>query len=187
MCRCFLFFGGDGWPGDRHVEDALRARLPRAGDCFIGQDEIPGGGPKQSFQRRVAALLEFSRSVTASDDLILVGRSSGGRIATLIAPQIRRKKQIIALAYPFKHPDRPDDPNRYAHLEKYSVPTLIIQGANDEYGPGDPRELYPLSAAIETYVVPGLHKMPLSATDWDGVAMRIERSLERWQTPGPLK
>ncbi len=65
--------------------------------------------------------------------LILIGRSSGARIASLCA-ESSKVAAVICFAYPFKHPSKVEDKVRYQHLEFISKPTLIIQGVRDKYG-----------------------------------------------------
>ena len=42
--------------------------------------------------------------------------------------------KIIALGYPFKHPDLEEQAYRYDHLKHVKSPMLLIQGLQDIYG-----------------------------------------------------
>ena len=77
----------------------------------------------------------------------MLARSSGGRVASLIADELGLK-QIVCLGYPFKHPEQDDEPARYAHLAQLKTPMLIIQGIQDEYGGTEIKNRYELSNNI---------------------------------------
>ncbi len=79
---------------------------------------------------------------------IILSRSSGGRVSSLIADQLGIK-HIVCLGYPFKHPHHGDEPERYAHLAQLKTPMLIIQGVDDEYGGLEIEHKYVLSEKIE--------------------------------------
>ncbi len=65
-------------------------------------------------------------------DVIIGGKSMGGRIATLIANEVK-PKGVIVLGYPFFN-SRGTNENRLKHLENINTPTLICQGENDNLG-----------------------------------------------------
>ena len=79
---------------------------------------------------------------------IILSRSSGGRVSSLIADQLGIK-HVVCLGYPFKHPDHGDEPERYAHLAQLKTPMLILQGVDDEYGGLEIEHKYVLSEKIE--------------------------------------
>ncbi len=53
--------------------------------------------------------------------------------------------RLVCFGYPFKHPERADEPYRTAHLPSVAKPFLIIQGDQDEYGTADDARRHPLS------------------------------------------
>jgi predicted alpha/beta-hydrolase family hydrolase len=63
----------------------------------------------------------------------LLTHSAGGVAATMLAahPRIDR---IVCFGYPFRHPDRPPERYRTAHLAAVRRPLLVLQGTADEYG-----------------------------------------------------
>jgi len=79
---------------------------------------------------------------------IVLSRSSGGRVSSLIADELNLK-HIVCLGYPFKHPDQGDEPDRYSHLAKLKTPMFIIQGTHDEYGGLEIENKYALSDSIK--------------------------------------
>ena len=85
-------------------------------------------------------------------DIIIISRSSGCIIASQLADSLNISK-VICLGYPFKHPDKSQEPHRYTHLETIKIPMLIIQGINDEYGGSEIIDKYFLSSRFEIYFI----------------------------------
>lgn len=100
------------------------------------------------------ALLEDISS-RFSEPIILMGKSMGGRMATLLAdlllePQLSKLVGIVALGYPF-HPQAKPQTLRTAHLEDFALPLLIVQGERDKLGSKDEVAGYHLDSSIECY------------------------------------
>lgn len=178
----FFFLGGDSWPVDRYAEEALRSRHARPGHDFVGHDEIVAGEAAPTTECRAGRLLASIRDHAGdATHVTVVGRSSGARIATLVAPEAARHCRsllVVALAYPFRHPERDVEPQRFAHLATLGVPTLIVQGIRDEYGGPEILTRYPLSPAIEVMFVDAQHGLRLGSAEWDAVAARITEAAD---------
>lgn len=85
--------------------------------------------------------------------LVIGGKSMGGRVASLIAGEAYKAKQIIGLVclgYPFHPPNKPES-LRTQHLEALPCPTLIVQGERDPFGPRAEVESFKLSKAIRVH------------------------------------
>ena len=68
--------------------------------------------------------------------LVVGGRSSGARVACRTAAQAGADA-VLCLAFPLQPPARagkPPAPSRLAELDAVTVPTLVVQGANDRFG-----------------------------------------------------
>ncbi len=78
----------------------------------------------------------------------LISHSAGCIASTLVAsePSVAR---LVCFGYPFKHPDRQDEPERTSHLKAVTKPLLIIQGDEDAYGTADDAHRYGLSSSTE--------------------------------------
>lgn len=171
--RIFLFLGGDSYPLDEHIEHALGRRLVGQGVLFLGQRDICGAG--FGFEERKSALLRMSEHFVGHQ-VVAIGRSSGGRIATLIAGEGARLSAIVALGYPFRLPGCNEDPRRVRHLASLQAPLLILQGEGDGYGTrAQAIERYQLSATVRIEALDTDHEMHLSQQEWDVVAARIVR------------
>jgi predicted alpha/beta-hydrolase family hydrolase len=78
--------------------------------------------------------------------LIIGGKSLGGRIASMVADEAEARG-LICLGYPFHAPGKPERA-RTQHLEALETPALILQGARDSFGSPDDVKHYRLSKAI---------------------------------------
>jgi uncharacterized protein len=104
---------------------------------------------------RAPVLLEFYLNVAAElgpENLIIGGKSMGGRIASMIADEAG-VAGLVCLGYPFHPPGKPDN-LRTEHLADLRTPTLILQGERDPFGKRDEVEAYPLSKSIRVDYLP---------------------------------
>ena len=100
---------------------------------------------------RAPVLLETWRAVInelGPDNLIIGGKSMGGRIASMVADDTG-VRGLVCLGYPFRPPGKDLDPGRIEHLTSLRIPTLICQGARDRFGGIEDVPQYPLSDAIK--------------------------------------
>ena len=110
------------------------------------------------------------------NEVAVLSRSAGGVIATKIASKFD-VKLIICVGYPFKHPDKDDEPFRYVHLKSISTPVLIIQGENDEYGGADIRTKYELSEDVELFFVDATHNFRIGHQQWEKFIIKTKQAL----------
>ena len=90
-------------------------------------------------------------SLAAPGPLIIGGKSMGGRVASMVADDLRAAGRIaglLCLGYPFHPPDKPAQ-LRTAHLVDLKTPTLICQGTRDSFGTRAEVTGYNLSSQIE--------------------------------------
>lgn len=81
-----------------------------------------------------------------NENLIIGGKSMGGRIASLLA-DAHPLRGLICLGYPFHPVGRPDQ-LRIEHLQTIQTPTLILQGERDPFGNREQVVAYELSPAV---------------------------------------
>lgn len=93
------------------------------------------------------------RGLGGAEQLVIGGKSMGGRIASMIAEEIGARG-LVCLGYPFHAAGKPDKP-RTAHLEKLKIPTLIIQGTRDILGKPEEVASYKLSNNIDIHWIDG--------------------------------
>jgi uncharacterized protein len=99
---------------------------------------------------RQPVLLEAWREVIerlgGGGELVVGGKSLGGRIASMVADEMGARG-LVCLGYPFHPPNAPDR-LRTAHLRDLRTPSLIVQGTRDPFGSPAEIESYDLSPAI---------------------------------------
>lgn len=127
---------------------------------------------KQAIESRCNYLEQRIRELGIADCVTVLSRSSGGRVSSLIADKMALK-QIICLGYPFKHPEQPDEPERYLHLSAINTPMLIIQGAQDEYGGLDVPERYMLGPRVELSFFDTDHNFNIDDQTADSIVEKI--------------
>lgn len=95
---------------------------------------------------------EVIEEVGAANELIIGGRSMGGRVASMIADDVGARG-LVCLGYPF-HPIGKPDRTRTAHLAQLRTSALIVQGERDAMGNRDEVAGYELSPTIEVVWLP---------------------------------
>ena len=83
----------------------------------------------------------------ARGQIIIGGKSMGGRIASMIADETQAAG-LLCIGYPF-HPIGKPEQLRTTHLKHLHKPTLIAQGTRDPFGTQDEVATYDLSPAIQ--------------------------------------
>jgi predicted alpha/beta-hydrolase family hydrolase len=140
---------------DSDFMNAIAARVAAAGIQVIrfefeymakrredGRRRGPDRAPKL-----IARFREVLEQVGPPSEVLIGGKSMGGRVASMIA-DTAGVAGVVCLGYPFHPPGRPDK-LRTAHLQALRTPTLIIHGTRDRFGAREEVETYPLSGAIE--------------------------------------
>ncbi|PJJ83327.1 alpha/beta family hydrolase [Mucilaginibacter auburnensis] len=128
---------------------------------------------KSEFDKRCIQLIRQVKLLQKKGfKIILLGRSAGARIATMLADQLCIEK-VICMGYPFKNPHQPDEPIRYMHLKELQTPTLILQGINDVYGGLGVHHNYSLSNTIKLDYVNTNHNFNLNQKEMEKVVLHI--------------
>lgn len=114
----------------------------------------------------------------ARDPCVLMGKSMGGRVATMIADAVQARG-VVVFGYPFHPPGKPLQ-LRTAHLAALRTPTLILQGERDEFGTRDEVATYALSPAIEVdWFVDGDHSLAPRRKSGFTPAQHLDRAIAR--------
>jgi predicted alpha/beta-hydrolase family hydrolase len=172
MLGSVFFLEGDSFGGRSRVETLLRRRLmfrhwTSQGEMIARSGD---GKPSTDIPTRLAVLERVVLASPEAGPKVVIGRSSGARVASLFAASGRAASAVVCFAYPFRHPKRPPEPERYAHLAGISTPTLIVQGRSDAYGGEEVTGKYPLSDAVTIRFVDCGHDFRLSGEARDEVA-----------------
>ncbi len=156
----FVFAHGAGAPMDHPfmntvAEHAAQAgiRVARFEFAYMQARRVSGGRrPPDRAPVLTDAWMTVIESLGGGERLFIGGKSMGGRIASLVADQVKAKG-LICLGYPF-HPLGKPDRLRVGHLVDLKTPTLILQGERDRFGSRDEVEGYDLSPAITVSWLP---------------------------------
>tara|TARA_Y100000296_G_scaffold73925_1_gene91922 strand:+ start:92 stop:703 length:612 start_codon:yes stop_codon:yes gene_type:complete len=89
----------------------------------------------------------FEAQSKKSKCLYIGGKSMGGRMASLVADELK-PKGLIGLGFPFHAPGK-EPKDRIDHLKDIKTKTLIIQGTRDSMGKKEECLSYPLSKKIK--------------------------------------
>lgn len=111
-------------------------------------------------------------------EVYVISRSSGGRVASLIADNVG-VKQIICLGYPFQNPENGIEPERYEHLPEVKTPFLIIQGRKDEYGGGEILGKYVFHPNTTIFLMDTDHGFNMEKQQWKVLFHKIEEVLPK--------
>lgn len=175
-----IYLGGDAYPDETDCELRLATVIAQdLGFKFISQrhficDSEIGSGAWKSIPLRLTRAKEFISTLTSP--VVLMGRSSGGRIATLLAdvPQV---KAILCMAYPFQNPEWAPEEDRYIHLATIATPTLIFQGVKDNYGGLSITRKYSFSESVSLFFLDLCHGFGPSDSQLTLIKMRVKRFL----------
>ena len=150
----YVFAHGAGGPMDGAFMNTVAEGLAANGIRVV-RFEFPymaarRTGGKRGAPDREPVLLDSWREVInelgGGPKVSIGGKSMGGRMATMIADEMRVRSQIC-LGYPFHPPGAPHK-LRTKHLADLKTKTLIIQGERDMFGTREEVTTYKLSSAI---------------------------------------
>jgi predicted alpha/beta-hydrolase family hydrolase len=138
--------------GATREQPALRA-IDSAVGVMKGWQVVRADFPYRKAGRRAPdrppVLLEAVRAelvaIGSRRDVVVGGRSMGGRICSMVAagadglPPPARLLGVVTIAYPLHPPGRPDS-LRVEHLPDVAVPWLFVHGTKDPFGSPDELE-----------------------------------------------
>lgn len=120
---------------------------------------------------------EVVEAVGSPGDLIIGGKSMGGRIASHVADGLG-VRALVCLGYPFHPPGKPER-LRTEHLASLRTPTLIVQGERDPLGTKAEVATYDLSGQVQVAWLPdGEHsfrpRVRSGHTERENIARAVE-------------
>ena len=133
-----LWHGAGGNRDHRHflaLESALHIPVRRMN--FAYREKGPKQPPARA-DRLVEELLETIPAVAADlgvdqSELVLGGRSMGGRIASMAVAQGQVAAGLVLLSYPLHPPGKPEK-LRVDHFGELTCPVLFVSGDRDPFG-----------------------------------------------------
>ena len=108
--------------------------------------------PPDKAEKLISSFIEVIKA-NPSKQLIIGGKSMGGRMASIIAADEDQVKSLnisgcVCLGYPFHPPNKPDK-LRLDHFSSLKIPTLICQGERDVFGTKNEVNNYNLPKNVE--------------------------------------
>lgn len=119
-------------------------------DLPVERLTLQGRSPRKVHtQIRDAMHIFADRLGVGSDQLVIGGRSFGGRMCSMLVAGTDIDPEpvtgLVLLSYPLHAPGKPDKP-RAEHFEALDVPVLFVSGTKDPFG--SPEELQQHAKAI---------------------------------------
>lgn len=112
------------------------------------------------------------------ENLVLGGKSMGGRIASMIADEVGARG-LLCLGYPFHAPGKPPGA-RIEHLAGLATPTLVVQGTRDRLGRPEEIAAYALSPAIRiAWIDDGDYSLKPRKASGRSEARNLAQAIER--------
>ena len=109
-------------------------------------------------------------------DLVIGGKSMGGRIASHVADRAG-VRGLVCMGYPFHPPGRPEK-LRTAHLAELRTPTLVLQGTRDDFGRPEDVDGYALSPAIRVqWIADGDHSFKPTKASGRSERQNVEEAI----------
>lgn len=133
------------------IDDALELPVLR---LTLGTTSVP-----RAVRLINDAVSEFAADIGASTtELIIGGRSFGGRSCSVAAAEGLDVAGLLLLSYPLHPPGKPDK-LRVDHFDQITVPTLFISGEKDPFGRPDEFEQHisSITGPVKMSWVPGNH------------------------------
>lgn len=178
-----IYLGGDAYPDEADCEQRIaRVVSESLGFQFVSQrhficDEEMGSGSWKAIPLRLSRAKEVISTLTSP--VVLMGRSSGSRVATMLA-DIAQVQAIVCMAYPFRNPENPPEEDRYIHLASIRTPTLIFQGVKDNYGDLRITRQYSFSHSVALFFLDLCHGFGPSDEQLKLINLRTQRFLDFW-------
>jgi len=143
---------------------------PQKWDYFWRRKRSVSNAMRAASLRRLLAAMPANR-------VLLLGHSAGGIVSSMAA-SAASVGAVVCFGYPFRHPQKPDEPERTAHLATVDKPCLIFQGSHDAYGSPDDARRYALSASIRIHALSAGHDCdPLPESEFHDCLRLISRLL----------
>jgi len=144
-----LLAPGAGAGRDQPALVAIDKRLAEAGVKVVRMDFPYRKAGRRSPDRPpvlLAAVEEEAETFGGLvDELLLGGRSMGGRICSMAVAAGLKAAGLVLISYPLHPPGRPER-RRDEHFSELNVPCLFISGTRDQFG--SPDELESATRAI---------------------------------------
>ncbi len=185
MSPRFVLAHGAGAPMDSEFMNAIAERLGGAGvevvrfefDYMARRRQDGRRRPPDRAPKLLARFEDVIAEAGTPSNLVIGGKSMGGRSASMIADQAG-VAGLLCLGYPFHPPGKPDR-LRTHHLEALKTPALIVQGTRDPFGTQTEVTRYSLSPSIElAWLEDGDHSFKPRKKSGRSLAQNLDEAAE---------
>ncbi len=155
------------------IRKGVKALRLAAGGQWAMLLYLLNGRPNEQAAAELRALLLQWQQTFGERHVYLLGHSAGAIVASLAqgAPNV---VGVVGIGYPFKHPDRGEEPIRTRHLPQVAKPFLLLQGDQDGYGSPTQALAYKLSPTTQVVSVAATHDYNLSAEQLAGCLFHVK-------------
>ena len=154
--KTYVFAHGAGGPMVSSFMKTVAGGIAAAGVRVV-RFEFPYMAARRKRPDPQNVLLDSFREVVSElgdpQNLVIGGKSMGGRMATMIADELQ-VAGLLVYGYPFHPPGRPER-LRTEHLVSLRTRTLIVQGTRDTFGSREEVTGYSLSGRISIRWIEG--------------------------------
>jgi len=179
--KTYVFAHGAGGPMASPFMKTVARGIAAAGIRVV-RFEFPYMAARRKRPDPQNILLDAFRDVISElgdpANLVIGGKSMGGRMATMIADELR-VAGLLVYGYPF-HPSGRPDRLRTEHLQSLETKTLIVQGTRDTFGSREEVMGYSLSERITiAWIEGGDHSLGKKLDDPIALGVSFITSLKR--------
>ena len=179
--KTYVFAHGAGGPMVSSFMKTVARGIAGAGVRVV-RFEFPYMAARRKRPDRQNVLLDSFREVIGElgdpQNLVIGGKSMGGRMATMIADELQ-VAGLLVYGYPFHPPGRPER-LRTEHLVSLRTRTLIVQGTRDTFGSREEVTGYSLSGRISIrWIEGGDHSLGKNLEEPIALGVRFITSLSR--------
>ncbi len=135
-----VLFHGAGGDRNHRLFLALERALPiPVARCnFAYRDKDPGRRPPDRMPKLIESVRQHCERLAKEwgieqDEMVLGGRSLGGRACSIAVANGLPAAGLILLSYPL-HPAKKPQELRVEHFPKLDLPVLLVQGSSDPLG-----------------------------------------------------
>jgi predicted alpha/beta-hydrolase family hydrolase len=165
-----LLFPGAGSNRDNHtlvaLDEGLDLPVARADFAYRREGRrAPDRAPKAIAAVRAEAALLAEAAGVGAEQVVLGGRSYGGRMCSMAVAEGLPAAGLVLISYPLHPPGKPEK-LRVEHLPAITVPCLFVSGDRDPFGaPGELAEHTAAIAGPVTHVTIGGGRHELKGAD----------------------
>lgn len=133
--------------------------------------------PRDSIAHRRIHLCRLMDTLPSTSRIVVSGFSAGARLTADIVDCYSNIVCGIGFGYPFKHPERPLEPERFSSLASLQTPMTIFQGEFDDYGARERVTTIPMSPQVSVVFLNTNHAFQLPDSEHANILWQVSACL----------